>query len=79
VFWTLPPMLFPSEVSGGVRGIVNALGNLGGFIGPFAVGWLRTAFDSYAVGIYFLTAMLMAGFFVALNLPPSTAGRPRGL
>jgi MFS family permease len=76
VFWTLPPMLFPSEVSGGVRGVVNALGNLGGFIGPFAVGWLRTTFDSYALGIYFLTAMLMAGFLLALNLPPSTAGQP---
>ena len=75
VFWTIPPMLFPSKVAGGVRGIVNALGNLGGFVGPFAVGWLRTTFDSYDVGVYFLVGMLAVGFLLALSLPSKTAGR----
>ena len=73
VFWTIPPILFPSEVAGGARGIINALGNLGGFIGPFVVGWLRTAFHSYDMGVYFLTGMLIAGFLLALSLPPCTA------
>lgn len=72
VFWTIPPMLFPAEVAGGARGIINALGNLGGFIGPFAVGWLRTVFHSYDAGVYFLTAMLTAGFLLALSLPACT-------
>lgn len=79
VFWTIPPMLFPAEIAGGVRGIINALGNLGGFIGPFIVGWLRTRFSSYDVGVYFLTAMLMAGFLLVLSLPPSMAGRQRNI
>ncbi|GAA0529525.1 MFS family permease [Rhizomicrobium palustre] len=77
VFWTIPPMLFPPEVAGGVRGIINALGNLGGFIGPFLVGWLRTQFNSYDAGVYFLAAMLMVGFLLVLSLPPSTASYPR--
>jgi nitrate/nitrite transporter NarK len=72
VFWTISPMLFPSEVVGGARGIINALGNPGGFIGPFVVGWLRTAFHSYGVGVYFLTGMLIAGFLLALSLPRCT-------
>jgi len=76
VFWTIPPMLFPSEVAGGARGIINALGNLGGFIGPFVVGWLRTTFHSYDVGVYFLTGMLIAGFLLALSLPRCTATPP---
>lgn len=76
VFWAIPPMLFAPEVAGGVRGVINALGNLGGFIGPFAVGALRAATSNYDVGIYFLTLMLMAGFFVALRLPLVTAGVP---
>jgi len=75
IFWTIPPLLFPAEVAGGVRGIINALGNLGGFVGPFAVGWLRTSFDSYDVGVYFLVAMLVIGFLLALSLPAKTAGR----
>jgi MFS family permease len=69
IFWTIPPMLFPSEVAGGVRGIINALGNLGGFVGPFAVGWLRTAFNTFDIGVYFLVGMLTIGFLIALSLP----------
>lgn len=75
IFWTIPPMLFPAEVAGGVRGIINALGNLGGFLGPFAVGWLRVTFHSYDAGIYFLVITLAAGFLLALTLPASTTGR----
>jgi len=75
VFWTIPPLIFPAEVAGGVRGIINALGNLGGFIGPFAVGWLRTATHSYNAGIYFLTAALLAGYLISLSLPACTTGR----
>ncbi|VDY37221.1 major facilitator superfamily protein [Salmonella enterica subsp. enterica serovar Daytona] len=37
-FWTLPPLLFAPNVLGGVRGTINALGNIGGFIGPYLVG-----------------------------------------
>ena len=69
IFWTIPPALFPSEVAGGVRGVINALGNLGGFVGPFAVGWLRTTFNSFDIGAYFLVGMLTIGFLIALSLP----------
>jgi MFS family permease len=75
VFWTVPPLIFPSEVAGGVRGIINALGNLGGFIGPLAVGWLRVMFNSYDAGVYFLTVSLVAGFLITLSLPNSTTGK----
>lgn len=75
IFWTIPPILFPAEVAGGARGIINALGNLGGFIGPFAVGWLRTAFDSYDIGIYFLAITLIAGYLLTLSLPAETTGK----
>jgi len=74
IFWTIPPLLFPKEVAGGLRGMINAIGNLGGFVGPFAVGWLRTSFDSYDAGIYFLVMMLGAGFLLARSLPAKTAG-----
>ncbi len=77
IFWTIPPLTFPAEVAGGARGIINALGNLGGFIGPFAVGWFRTSFDSYDAGIYFLVVALVAGFLLTLSLPANTTGRER--
>jgi MFS family permease len=75
IFWTIPPLTFPAEVAGGARGIINALGNLGGFFGPFVVGWFRTSFDSYDAGVYFLVTALVAGFLLTLTLPASTTGK----
>ncbi|EAX47951.1 major facilitator superfamily MFS_1 [Thermosinus carboxydivorans Nor1] len=73
VFWTFPPMLFPSEVAGGARGIINALGNMGGFFGPFIVGWCVTKFGSTNIGVYVLSASLLIGFITALTLPEITS------
>ena len=75
VFFTLPTMLFPSKVAGDSIGIINALGNLGGFVGPFIVGWLTTQFMTVYAGVYFLVVMLMLGFILTLTLPDKTAGK----
>ncbi|SDE89117.1 MFS transporter [Sporomusa acidovorans] len=69
VFWAMPPMLFPSEVCGGARGFINGIGNLGGFVGPFLVGWVITTFGSTDIAIYVLSGFLLAAFFLAMSLP----------
>lgn len=73
-FWTIPPLLFPPGVAGGARGIINAIGNLGGFLGPFLVGWIGTLFGMSA-GIGALVFFLMAGGILTLFLPGVTAGK----
>ena len=74
IFWTIPTMLFPAKVAGDSVGVINALGNLGGFVGPFIVGWLTTQFMSVFAGVYFLAAMLAFGFILTLTLPKKTEG-----
>jgi MFS family permease len=69
VFWAMPPMLFPSEVCGGARGFINGIGNLGGFVGPFLVGWIITTFASTDIAIYVLSGFLVAAFLVCMSLP----------
>jgi len=71
VFWTIPPQLFPKEIAGGARGIVNGIGNLGGFVGPFLVGWFITAFHSTDLGLYSLSLFLIIAFLVSFTLPAS--------
>ncbi|MTJ79469.1 MAG: MFS transporter [Telmatospirillum sp.] len=75
-FWTLPPLLFASNVVGGVRGTINALGNLGGFIGPFLVGYLTTTF-SKNVGLSVLIGSLLIAVALLFTLPRITAKAPR--
>ena len=68
VFWTIPSRLFSAEMAGGARGVINALGNLGGFCGPYAVGLLIT-FYSKDAGVYCLAISLAIASLLALLLP----------
>lgn len=75
VFWSIPPMLFPREVAGGARGLINGCGNLGGFFGPSMVGWFITMFHSPDIGIYVLSGFLLVACIVTLTLPAQVAGK----
>jgi len=71
VFWTIPTLLFPKKMAAASLGIINIAGGLGGFLGPFLVGYLTDHYDSY-IGIYSLVFLLMCGFFIILGLPSKT-------
>src|SRR5690606_9492635 len=68
VFWTIPARVFSAERAGGARGVISALGNLGGFCGPYAVGVLITLYSKDA-GVYCLAVSLALAALMALLLP----------
>jgi MFS family permease len=45
-FWSIPAEVLPRSVIGLVIGIVNAFGNVGGFAGPYFVGWLKKEYET---------------------------------
>lgn len=73
-YWSMPDLLFPPGVAGGARGIINGIGNLGGFIGPVLFGWLTTLTGTTSAGIYALAAILVLGGLVCRFLPETTGG-----
>jgi len=75
-FWAIPTETLPRSVVGSAMGLVNALGNLGGYFGPLAVGYLnqRTGNFMYAFGL--LSLGLLGGSGLALLLRPQAASRP---
>jgi MFS family permease len=46
-FWALAGESFPRGALGMVIGVVNAFGNLGGYAGPFIVGWLSREYKRH--------------------------------
>ena len=40
-FWTLPSLFLTEAAAAGSIGLINSVGNLGGFVGPKAMGWLE--------------------------------------
>ena len=73
VFWATPTTFLTGTALGAGIGIINSLGNLGGFLGPFAVGYLIDRTHSFIVGVFFLAgALVAAGLLVFLfrSRPP---------
>lgn len=66
-FWPLPTALLSGTAAAGGIALVNALGNLGGFVGPWLVGWLKDVAGSFNGGLYGLAGfMLLSGLIVLI-------------
>jgi len=65
--WTLPTENLPARSAGVAAGLINALGNLGGYFGPFMVGVLRGHEGNYRAAFEALSACLvLAGILACL-------------
>lgn len=63
-FWAIPSETLPRSVSGSAMGLINALGNLGGYFGPLVVGYLNELTGNFVYGF----AALGMGFIAAAGL-----------
>jgi len=68
-FWAIPTETLPRNVMGPVIGLVNALGNTGGFAGPFIVGWLEQQYHSVAIPFNVLGLAMLVAAGLAFLLP----------
>ncbi len=54
-------------------GLINSVANLGGFAGPFFIGYLRTKTNSFTPGlILLLVCMVVSGLLALLLHVPQT-------
>jgi sugar phosphate permease len=76
-FWALVAQTLPRRVVGGSMGLINALGNLGGFSGPFLVGYLDGRLGGFVPGFAFLgvSALVVAALTLALHVREGSAAR----
>jgi ACS family tartrate transporter-like MFS transporter len=72
-FWPLPSTFLSGTAAAGGIAMVNSIGNLGGFLGPYVVGWIKDSTQSYASGLYFLAACAFASGVIALVVVKPTA------
>lgn len=56
-FWPLPSAYLSGQAMAGGIAFINAVGNLGGFVGPYLVGTFKSTSDSYANGLYALATL----------------------
>jgi D-galactonate transporter len=83
VFWTMPAAFLSGAAAAAGIALINSIGNLGGFVGPYLVGLVKDATGSTNGGLLVLACILAAGAFLAtrvahdpaLERPPRTRRR----
>jgi MFS transporter, ACS family, tartrate transporter len=66
-FWALPSAFLGGTTAAASIGLINCLGNLGGFAGPSIVGFLSNRTGTYTAGVWYLVgASVLAGILVLL-------------
>jgi len=71
VFWAIPPVFLGGTAAAGGIALINAIGNLGGAVGPTVMGWLRDLTGAYQGGLLVLASALVIEAILAsmLRLP----------
>ena len=68
IFWTLPTaFLAGAAVAPGIAAI-NSIGNLSGYFGPFAIGWIKDATGGFAWGLVTVAACAVVALVITLAL-----------
>jgi sugar phosphate permease len=68
-FWAIPTETLPRRVAGSAMGLINALGNLGGYFGPSIVGYLNDRTGNFVYAFGALSLGLLMGAALAMLLP----------
>ena len=67
-FWSLPTAFLRGDGAAAGIGLINAVGNLGGFIGPYLMGWLRDWSGDFATGLYALAGSALVSGALVLSV-----------
>jgi len=75
VWWSYPTTFLSGLAAAGAVGLINSMGNLGGFVGPYVTGWVRQTTGSFAGAMLYLAASLAAAGVLILTLRKTKASR----
>jgi D-galactonate transporter len=74
-FWPLPSMFLTGSAAAGGIALINSVGNLGGFAGPYIMGWVKDATGNFKAGLYVLAGFGIAAAVVTLMVVRSAPQR----
>ena len=75
-FWPIPTQFLSETAAAASIGLINSIGNLGGFVGPMAMGYLVTRTRSFTAGLMYLVGSLFLSAVLMLSV---RAGRQQAI
>ena len=67
-FWAIPSSFLTGRAAAGGLALIVSIGNLGGFVGPFMIGLIKDATQSYSGPFYAVASILALGTCLMLWL-----------
>jgi len=68
LFWAIPTRFLTGAAAAGGLAFINSIGAIGGFVGPFAMGWLKDATGSFTTGLIGLACLGALSAVLTLSL-----------
>ena len=65
-FWPIPNMFLGRTAAAASLGLINSFGNFGGFVGPYAIGYLRDKTGGFGASLLFLSVCSVASGLLVL-------------
>lgn len=75
VFWTHPNLRLTASSAALAIGLINSIGNLGGYVGPKIFGELKTSSGKYESGLWFLAGCVFVAGLLAMLLTKTKNAR----
>jgi len=72
VFWTFPTAFLSGAAAAGGIALINSIGNLAGFAGPYAMGLFKDWTGTYTVGLLTLSGAGILAMIIVILLPHDT-------
>ena len=65
VWWTMPTTFLSGAAAAGAMGLINSSGNVGGWVGPYMLGFLNQTTGSFTIGYLVMGGcMFLAGLLI---------------
>ncbi len=77
LFWPMPSAFLTGTAAAAGIGIVNSVGNLGGYFGPNIPVWAKQFSSDPSAALYTIAAVLMVGALLVLFFIPKSVNVPR--
>lgn len=68
VFWTLPTAYLSGPAAAAGIAVINSIGNLSGFAGPYAMGAIKDATGSFNIGLLLIAGFVLLAMVIVLLL-----------
>jgi ACS family tartrate transporter-like MFS transporter len=77
-FWPMPSLFLTGASAAAGMAFINSIGNVGGYVGPMIVGYIRETTKSFEMALYFLAACALVSTIIAIAAKRATSPRELG-